>query len=348
MANKFIAVALVVSLLFFSFSFLASAESSTDTIIEFHCGEPLSGGNNGYFILFYKTTNNEIYGRVIAWNVVKLFGETDSIYGENSMRVSVSQHNVNFQFTGYGSNDYQYYVAYTDITSNSNRLLHYSVSSSSPYSYTIDFAPSTYLGYYISNGFLESNYYGDESDYNYPVLWSEGTVLSNNLTQLINLCNVLHNDNNNLLSKLDDIFNKQIDIETMVVETYIVLNYCWTELQNLVAEQQQTNIYLLEMISIMQEIRDSLNSTGPPVDDLLPNEEDSQFGDYGDDLQNGVDSLPDLNESLNGSQYTSIARFFTYVFDSFFGIFIELYSILTIVLLLGFVGYVIGRKLNKE
>lgn len=337
--NKLICVMLAVSLCFSYFALTASATSLTDELIEFSCAEPPADSNNGYLIIFYKTTSDKIMGKLLAWNVTPAVNSTteNTVSTVPSVQINIATY-VSIRFQGQGLAYYSLYDVVSD-TNNFNGVQYGMIDYTETGVYRMQISPNDYLGYALyGNGVVTSNSYPSENEL-YPVLFNEGKTQYNQMLQLINACQQLG-------VKIDDTNMMLEDIDAWMLELYLqladVIGPYLSDISNYTYQSQE---YLLQCRDLLEEIRDCLNIEGPSYDDMTNEDFQNAMGDYNAD--SAVEDLPDI---YDGDKYevTAGISIFRSIFNLIFHYMPELKVALTLILMLGFIGYVLGRKLNKS
>lgn len=331
-----------VSVCFSFLSLSASAQSLTDELVEFSCAEPPADSNNGYFIIFYKTTSDKIMARLLSWNVtnVKLSQSADSgVNGIPSAQIRIETNHISLRFQGQGLAYYSLFDVTSD-TNNLNETQYGMIDYTNTELYRFQFAPNELLGYAIyGNGVIYSNShpYVDEL---YPVLFNESKTQYNQMLQLLNICQTLG-------IKLDAIETELYSIEGQIYALYeLVASDVMYYLDNISQYSYQTQAYLLECKQLLEEIRDSLNASGPSFDEVMGEDKfGNALGDY--NTNDAINSLPNQFEGDKVGIYSGIG-FFTKIYDNLLYYMPELKHAITFILTLSFAGYVLGRKLNKE
>lgn len=337
---KLIFLLLACSLCFSYFALSAFAFDTKDKQVEFYCAEPAVDSNNGYAIFFFKSSNGNIWGRLISW----YFAPCVEILTENPtiknlpVDIRIDPSNIIFTFDA-GGDLYSSVYSLLDIFSNQNSLNGYSTKSFvNEESYTISFAGNEFLGYVLNgNSYISHNTYPAKDDV-YNVLFSADAVQYNQLLELLSVAQQLG-------LKLDEVNGNLTDVNVWLQEIFYYLSeYIMYSLWNIEDYNRQMQLLLVEARDLLIEIRDALGASGPSFEETMGEDFGNDLGDY--NAGDAVGSLPNQFEGDKNKIYSGIG-FFTKIFDNLLGQMPELKHALIFILTLGFVGYVIGRRLNK-
>lgn len=149
-----------------------------------------------------------------------------------------------------------------------------------------------------------------------------------------------HGDDLQLILSYLQIFDTDLD------DLYTQLRYVYLNNET----QATTQIGILNLIRdtiipTLESIESSLNATPSENADFVQENSSDEFSSVVSDFDGGsaVNSLPNVNVDTTSGGFKGFKTIFTYLMADI----PELLTALTLVLTLGFIGYVLGRKLNK-
>lgn len=327
----------------FSFLSLSANAVTGDVVVQYSCAEPVISDSSGYFIYFTRTNSGEIKSRMFAWDSWRALYSGDEVVPDSHISFLINIKSDLIELYPVDLDKYTTFYSIMDISSNSNNFNQclYGTADTDNNSfnpYVLDFPTNeTFIGYSIyGNGLIGENAYPNKREV-FPVLFDDSATQYNQLNELLQKISILCADNQVIMGRLYDIMISAQNMEMLLTDMFNLLI-------NIDYYVYDSNQVLYEVLDRLERLLDEMNIDVP--DDLDNNLNNNPFDENANNF-NPEQSFDDLPQFEFGNGLKSGFGVFRSIFDNIMNAFPGLFNVLTIILILGFVGYVLGRKLNK-